>query len=348
MPIEYARLAEEHLEDLQAMLLPSWDRRWTRPVADRFFRWRFLERSDGEGLIAYDGSRPVGFVDSFLRPYRTRNGTVQVHEPAEWYSDPAYRPLLGMKLTRRLMDRPEPALTVGGNRNTATLLPRLGHRELPELTTYALPTGVGSMVKGLSKSLRFPISRVPPIMAGPLSVRLPWPRRGRREEDGVGVRRIEEGEAVPRVGPGDASYGIAPILGGQDCEWFRKAPEEVGSFLWLAFETAEGTKGVSFNRLYSDGPFQAARILHLEAAEPSASFYLRMVRDTVSELIAWRPQWIGARFSCPMSRQALQTAGFRRVGRCRAFWWHRERPAPEGPLHLSWTSGDEPLLPYPA
>ena len=366
MPIEYARLSEEHLEDLQKMLLPFWSRRWSRERAERFFRWRFLDRRDGEGLIAYDGGRPVGFVDSFLRPYRTRNGTRTVHEPAEWYSDPAYRPLLGMKLTRRLMDRSEPALTVGGNRHTASLLPRLGHRTLPDLATYALPTGLGSAVKGLSKALRFPLSSVPASVAGPLSLPARWSGAGHHwggggdtSNPGISVRRIPDEEPVPRpvVGDGDSlgsdgsvgsgAYGLAPILGEQDCRWFRRAPREVGCFRWLSFETFGGTAGVSFSRLFHDGPFVAARILHLEAAEPSTPFYLRMVEATVAELMKSEPQWIGARFSCPMSRRALEGAGFRQVGSCRAFWWDRERWVPEGPLHLSWASGDEPLLPYP-
>lgn len=348
MPIEYTRLAEEHLEDLQGMLLPFWERRWDRSTADRFFRWRFLERSDGEGLIAYDRGRPVGFVDSFVRPYRTPRGTLQVHEPAEWYSDPAYRPLLGMKLTRRLMERPEPALTVGGNRNTASLLPRLGHQELPELVTYALPTGGGAMVKGLSKSLGFPMSAVPRLLARPLSGRLPNVRRVPPGNGSSRVRPIPNGEPVPRLGPRDGSYGIAPILGGQDCRWFRRAPDSVGSFVWLAFERAGETTGVSFSRLYREGPFTAARLLHLDAVDPSVPTYEMMVRETVRELMVRKPQWIGARFSCPMSREALEKVGFRRVGHCRAFWWHQHEPPPDGPLHLSWASADEPLLPYPA
>jgi hypothetical protein len=329
------------------VVLPIWQRRWDRDFTDRILRWRFLERPDWEAVIAYDGGRPVGFMDSFLRPYRTRAGVVRVREPADWYCHPDHRPVVSLKLIRNFMEKPEPILAVGGKAVTVGILPRLGYLKLPQVRSFVLPTGAGAMVKKLSKTFGFSLSSVPPRLAKPLSVTVGRHGGSGRGLPEVSVRPVREGEQIPELSPANGAYGLSPVLPRQEYAWFRSAPERVGEFTWLAFETADGRRGVSFSRLYNEGPFRAARVLHMDASEPSTPLYASILQETVRTLMRSEPQWIGARFNCAMACEALEAAGFKETASCTAYWWHRDLPPPEAPLHLSWTTGDEGLLPYP-
>ncbi len=346
MAIELLPLTSDRLTELETLLLPVWQRRWDRLQSERIFRWRFLERPEGEGLIAYDNGRAVGFIDSFFRQYRTRAGLIRVREPADWYCHPSYRPLLSIRLIRKLMQSGEALLVVGGNPNTRNVLPKLGYKALPDVASYMLPTGTGAFAKVLAGTVRFPLHRVPRFLIRPLSVRTLWGGRAHRSSLEFGMRQVQGPPPMPEASTNGGSYGLAPVFPTEEHDWFRNAPGRMGEFMWFEFETAHA-KGLSFVRLYQDGPFRAARILHIEASRPSVLLYDSILRGTIGALLPYRPQWITARFTSPMARQAIQSAGFKGVGAYKAFWWHRDIPPPEGPLHLSWTTSDEGLLPYP-
>jgi len=349
MAIEYTPLTPERLDDLEEVLLSVWNRRWDRPFMDRMFRWRFLERPDWEAVVAYDGGRAIGFMDSFLRPYHTRSGqVVRIREPADWYCHPDYRPVVSLKLIRSFMNKPEPILAVGGKAVTVGILPRLGHQPLPEVRSFVLPVGGGAMVKKLSKTLGFPMSAVPEAVARPLSVRLRRGWHGPGSLPQVSVHPVRQGSQVPDLDSPEGAYGLSPILTPEEYDWLQKAPDRLGEFVWLAFSGDDGVEGVSVSRVYGEGPFRAAHLLHMAVSHPSVTLYGAVLRETAEYLMGHGPQWISARFNCPLACSALQSAGFRETAPSTAYWWHREIPPPERPLHLSWTTADEGLLPYPS
>lgn len=347
MAIEFAPLTAERLEDLETFLLPVWDRCLDETLAGRILRWRFLERTDGEAILAYDGARAVGFIDSFFRLYRTRSGLVRVREPADWFCHPDYRPVLSLRLIQRLMREPEPIVVVGGNATTVRILPKLGYRELPHLAKYMLPTGTGVMIKGLSRAFRFSLAAVPRYLARPLSMRAMRGSRPSGSVPKVSAYPVRQGTEIPELTPSRSWYGLSPTLSETDHEWYADAPDAMGDFVWRAFETSERGRGLSFSRVYEEGRFRAARLLHIDASAPSLPMYASIIEETVQALMRSRPQWITARFSCPMARAALEKLGFRKYDTSRAFWWHSEMPPPESPIHLSYASADEALLPYP-
>jgi hypothetical protein len=345
--IEYAPLTAERLDDAKALLLPFWKRSWEPGLADRILRWRFLERSDWEATLAYDGDRPVGFVDSFFTPYLTEAGVVRVRESADWFCHPDYRPLVGIRLLRSLMKKPEPILIVGGRGTAHQIVSRMGWSALPDLGQYVLPTGTGAMVKGLSKRLHFPLSSVPAVVARGLSFRMaPALGADRRPVEGK-VTFVEDGMALPRIQPAPGAYRLSSLLTPESFAWLRRAPPELGRFFCLAFETGEGERGLALGRIYDDGPFRAGRILNLTATAPTLETYAWMVRETAAYLVRDGAQWVTARFSSSTARDALEAVGFRYTGPCAAFWWHPEAPTLDGPTDLGWTTGDEGVLPYP-
>lgn len=345
--IQYAPLTAERLDDAKALLLPFWKRSWEPGLAERIFRWRFLERPDWEATLAYDGDRPVGFVDSFFTPYLTEAGVVRVRETADWFCHPDYRPLVGIRLLRGIMTKPEPIVVVGGRDTARQIVSRMGWSVLPELGRYVLPTGTGAMVKGLSKRFRFPLSSVPRAVARGLSIRTALaPGAGHRPLEGT-VALVEDGMALPWIQPAPDAYGLSSLLAPERFEWLRRAPPELGRFFCLAFDTGEGGRGLALGRTYEDGPFRAGRILHLTATAPTLEAYAWMIGQTARFLVGEGAQWITARFSCSTARDALEAVGFRYTGPCQAFWWHPEAPTPEGPIDLGWATGDEGVLPYP-
>jgi hypothetical protein len=345
--IEYAPLTAERLDDAKALLLPFWKRSWEPGLADRIFRWRFLERSDWEATLAYDGDRPVGFVDCFFSPYRTGAGVVRVRESADWFCHPDYRPLVGIRLLRSIMAKPEPILIVGGRGTAHQIVSRMGWSVLPDLGSYVLPTGTGALVKGLSKRLRFPLSSVPGIVARGLSIRTALAPGAGRGPVGGTVTLVEDGTALPRIEPAPGAYGLSALITPEKFEWLRKAPPEVGRFFCLAFDTGDGERGLALGRIYQDGPFRAGRILHLTATAPTLGTYAWMIGEAAQLLVGEGAQWITARFSSRTARDALEAVGFRYTGSCSAFWWHPEAPPVEGPVDLGWATGDEGVLPYP-
>lgn len=346
MAIEYESLTPERLDDLASVLLPVWDRRWDPDFTDRMFRWRFLERPRWDAVLAYDNGRPIGFMDSFLRLYRTRTGKTVIREPADWYCHPDYRPVVSLKLIRGFMRADEPILAVGGRDVTVGVLPRLGFRRLPEVRSWVLPVGGGAAVKKLSKTFGFPLSAVPRLLAGPLSVRVHRGWRQAGDLPRLSVVRIEDGHQIPEIPGDDTGYGLSPLLSREEFHWMQRAPSALGEFVWLGFEGEDGVKGLSVSRVYGEGPFRAAHLLHIASDPASTSVYSAILRHTAERLMSSGPQWISARSSCTLACEALQAAGFTETAPCTAYWWHRDAQ-PEPPIHLGWTTADEGLLPYP-
>lgn len=346
MAIEYAELTPERLEDLERLLIPFWRREWDKPFTDAFFRWRFLERPDWEAILAYDGTRPVGFIDSFLRPCQIGDQLVRTRQTSDWYSDPDYRPV-GVMLMRKVMQQPEPVLVVGGSDATHQLLPRLRWTSLPDLTHYLLPTGSGAIIKGLSDLFRFPSSALPGPLVRALSLPLLGRRRAKPPAGRAEVVHLTDDQPLPRIVPQAGSTTLLSVLDQGEVEWLRKAPDGMGDYCWLVFSLDGRPVGLSLSRLYNMGALTVGRLLHLQAETPSVALYAWMSSETSRHLTKHGAQWVAGRFGCPQIDEALTSLGFRRRQPCLAFWWHQGQDPPPAPYNLSWVCGDEALLPHP-
>ena len=65
-------------------LLMFWDQHWEKEFQQEFLAWRYGRRTDGETLVAMSGSKCIGMIDSFIRPYRIGGQEVLVREPCDW------------------------------------------------------------------------------------------------------------------------------------------------------------------------------------------------------------------------------------------------------------------------
>jgi hypothetical protein len=287
----------------------------------------------------------VAFLDSFIRPCRVGAQVVSVRQTANWFCHPDYRPVVGIKLMRMMMDKPEPMLIVGGNDNSWNVLPRLRWHALPTVPQYVLPIGPGVVFKGLSHLLDFPVSAIPSALGRVISFRVFGRRRGTTPNGSGSVMRLRGAEAIPEIVPPPDGCALSAVLGQEEVDWLDKAPDAMGDFVWLVFSVDGSPVGLSLSRLYEDRPFRAAKLLHLQVTDPSAAGYTWIIEETVHYLAERGAQWIAARFGNPLIVQVLEKMGFknRRVD-APAFWWNHGQEPPDGPYHLTSVCGNESVI----
>lgn len=348
MAIKIEPLTADRLGDLQELILPFWRRQWERPFADRMFHWRFLERPQWEASLAYDDGKPVAFLDSFIRQRVVGSELRQVRETADWYSAPAYRPLLGIRLMRKLMEAEQPMLVVGGNENTQSLLPKLGWRQLAPLERYVRPLRLGAAVKEASRKLHFPLSAIPAAVAGVFSLRIGAVRESARPAGHLSVSELKDTDTLPDIRPSDANSQLCAFLTNDEAKWLRSAPQEMGEFVLLAFLIDGVPSAITLSRLHREKPFTTASLLHLQSATDRSELYDWVVAETVRRLSERGAHWVTARFNAQAVQKSCESAGFRRMNSCvKSFWWDRNDTHDPDDPHLSWVCGDEGLHPLP-
>ena len=348
MSIEYTNLSLEHLDDVKDLMLPIWERRWGEDFARAFFRWRFFERPLWDAALAYDGTSLVAFLDSFIRRCRVGTQIIPIRQTADWFCHPDYRPVVGIKIMRMMMDKPEPMLVVGGNKNTQNVLPRLRWHSLPDVPRFVLPIGPGVMFKGLSRLLRIPTSAFPSALGRLPSFRVFGGRRGAAPNGTGSVFRLRDSESLPEIAPPPDSCALGAVLDREEVDWLNKAPDAMGDFVWLVFSIDGSPMGLSLSRVYEEKPFRTAKLLHLQATDPSAAAYDWMIKETAAFVAECGAQWITAQFGDPLVLQALEKTGYRKKrDDQKAFWWNHGQEPPNGPYHLTWVCGDESVMPFP-
>jgi hypothetical protein len=70
MSIEYTTVDPATRQAFYDTLLTFWDQKWEGEFQHEFLAWRYGRRTDGETLVAMAGSKCIGLLDDFIRPYR--------------------------------------------------------------------------------------------------------------------------------------------------------------------------------------------------------------------------------------------------------------------------------------
>lgn len=81
MSIEYIKVEPATRQAFYETLLTFWDQKWQGEFQREFLAWRFERRTDGETLVAMSGSKCIGLLDTFVRPYRVGGQEVLVSMP---------------------------------------------------------------------------------------------------------------------------------------------------------------------------------------------------------------------------------------------------------------------------
>ena len=339
MSISFHTLSEADSRDVPDFVVRTvWRRDWSEDVAANYFSWRYRARGIGETLLAYDGRKCVGILDSFLRPYWINGRREIVRETCDWFCLPEYRPFgVGLQLMRRVMAKPEPIIVVGGTEDTQNLLPRLKWGRLPDVNNFILGVSTRTLA-GMFAQSHLPsvagLSRFVPDIALVRQVpRLPSPYPNSR------VKIHVPGEEVGSLDP--APYALAPALDAKILDWFAQAPEVLGQFLLLSFFSEGKLVGLSISRLQNHpSPGCASRIVHTYASDFEAIGW--MVSATVHELLERGAGVVKYTTSCPSTGSALAALGFQRRPPSPAHF-HPGKLMPEGLLNLSALQADDAL-----
>jgi hypothetical protein len=339
LTIDFVALSDRNAASARELLTRHvWRRDWSEDLAESYFAWRYTARPNGETLLALDRGRCIGIIDSFLRPYRIGGCRQLVRETCDWFCLPAYRPLgIGLHLMRRIMDKPEPTIAIGGTEYTRELLPKLRWASLPGIHNFVLPasarTAAAFLARGAGHRFAWAADLVPNIS---LTRRL---ARSTRPFDRlvVKVRRPGEEGQFDGIGP----YGLGPEVEQPVLDWLARAPPLLGQFVVLSFLADAVPAGIAICRIEELSLGCVAQIVHLQPARLEVIDW--MVSETISHLLERGAGVIFCRSSCPAIGRALMSAGFFRRKPVPMFWWARNSLPPAGRFNLASLQADDAL-----
>ena len=348
MGVVIVDVTAEHLPAVRQLLLHYWERDWPAEIADRFLRWRLFERPDWNAVAAFDGDRCVAFIDSFVRPYTVGGERTRVRETGEWFCLPEYRPLVSMRVLQSLMKKPEPIIATTNSEVTSAVLPRLKWQVVCEQQQCVFAIGVGTAVKGLTNRLKMKLNTLPSFTGVLLPFRFRKPKRLPAPDQPASVNKIEAVEDLPDIRPPADAFSLCALADRDEARWFGEAPSSEGRFFWLQFTLKGEIVGLSLSRIFREGPYQAARLLHLQSNRHDPDLYAWMASETSHHLAASGVHWIEARSTCPMIVNAFETIGYMKGKSFPVYWWPGNHEDLDGGIFVNGMRGEEALMPYPA
>lgn len=347
MPIRFSPLTHDTLPAVQNFLLPIWGRTWSEPLCDRIFQWRFVERPNGETILALDGDRCVATIDASIRQYLVNDEISPIREPADWHSHPNYRGV-GLEPMWIFMRKTEPIVATGGSDTTRALLPRLKWKPLSQRITnfdlllssqYPLkkllrrsPFSDKAMLEKLVKRISIPIGRV--RLQAPPNV-----------NSSIHVYNLAD--SLASTVPSRSEYGLARIAQRNELRWLHSAPPEMGDFNTLVFCLDGEPTGLAVYRLYKQSDSLEATILHIQTSEVSTRMYGWIASESSAHLAHLGAKRIRCRTSCPQLAEALHLTGFHKRSATTPLWWSQTGEIPVGNTLLSQLRADDGILPYP-
>lgn len=348
MSVDCVEITAEHLPAVRELLLQHWRRNWTPEVVDRFLRWRLLERPIWTSIAALDGDRCVAFVDSFVRPYSINGRQLLMREASEWVCLPEYRPLVSLKVLQSLMKKDEPIITTSASDVATGVLSRMKWELVCQQEQYVMPLGIGALVKGFVQKFDADLfGALPPFIGQILPFRFRRPRRFAHPDQSATVSEICSTEEISDIRPPDHTFALYALADHNELSWFRNAPEGEGKFIWLKFSIGGKPVGLSMSRLFRQGPYRGAKLLHLQSTKHDPETYSWLLSETSLELAKRGAHWIDARFTCPMIATALETIGYRKTKSWPIYVWPRDRFNLEGEIFVGGMMGEHGLHPYP-
>ncbi len=339
MSITIIPLSEADHAGVLQLLATFWQRDWTEKLMEDYFAWRYGRRGSGETLVACDGGRCVGILDSFIRPYWIDGRKEPVRETCDWFCLPEYQALgVGLHLMRRMMAKPEPILLLGGSKTTLDLTPRLKWARLPNAERFLLLVSARNAAARLAHRLGrcgVALARIVP------DTRLVRRIRHRPPPSAsANVQRREFGAAIEGVAS-IIPHDFAPWLDASTLDWLASAPEVLGEFVSLSFFDDHKLVGISVSRLQKLAFGSEAQIVHVHAERLALIGWI--VSETVHHLIGCGAGAVACETSCPATSGALGALGFVRRRPVQAHWWHARERAPAGVLNLTALRADDAL-----
>jgi hypothetical protein len=345
MSIEYTKVEPATRQAFYDTLLTFWDQRWDNKFQQDFLDWRYARRTHGETLVALSGSKCIGLIDTFIRPYRIGGRQVLVREPCDWYCLPGNRGV-GMRLMKWLIAQNEPMLGVGLPKAAIAIAPRLNWRHLLDTHDFVLPITARRMAAAVLRKARLGDGSVTKYL--PRSIRLrpasAWARH--REVDG------EVEELAPDNRPAEdwtdvrgGGYAVRPVATRSYVQWLTSGPASLGHVFCLAFRVNGVVVGLTICRIEASKVGRKARLIHLQSFEPDVRRLQWMVAENVDRASRLDAESFHFRSSCPATRAALASLGFRRTASEAVMVDFKDLEVPSGPVNMTFLRGDDAMIP---
>ena len=219
MSIEFTKVEASTRQAFYSTLLMFWDQHWEKEFQQEFLAWRYGRRTDGETLVAMSGSKCIGMIDSFIRPYRIGGQEVLVREPCDWYCLPGNRGV-GMRLLKFLIAQGEPLLAVGLSKGTMAIAPRMNWTRLLDTHDFILPITARRVAGAILRKARLGDGSVAKYLPRGIRLRPDTAWTKYRDVDG------EVEDLAPEDWPGEdcnvverGGYAVAPILTNSYVQW---------------------------------------------------------------------------------------------------------------------------------
>ena len=347
LSLVYTRMTAGNLHSVESILLPYLERDWDRAFIDRFLDWRFLQRKNCQTVLAMDGDRCVAMVDAITRNYAIGGKKTGVRETDYWLSLAEYRPFASMRVMQSLMDEPEPICAIAGYDYVGSLMERLRWNPLPDVRQMVLPLSAGFGVKVLAQATNKNIADFPAFLTKPLSLKFRKPKKQPAPATTTAVSQITNAADLPDIMPPPAMYAAAALADRHDFEWYAAAPDELGEFVWLLFSMDGKPVAFTLCRLYTEGPYKVAKLVHVQSAITDVQTYAWIIGETSAFIAKRGVDWIDGRFSCPTITKALSQAGYIKGQTHHPFYWPGSQDMQVGDYLVSFMLRGEGLAPYP-
>jgi hypothetical protein len=339
--MEYTTLTHENAQTVFDTLRGFWKRPWDEQFTQDFLNWRYLQRPNGEPIVAISDGRCVGIIDLFLRRYRI-NGEVRVmREPCDWYCVPEQRGI-GLRLMKTAMSKGDPMLGIGLPSGALAISSRLKFIHVANAEEYVLPISLRAITSGVLRRLHLGDGGVAHCLPSNLTLAALLKRRVPSPRDAA-ISEINA-ENYPDMTP-SREHGVTPILDVAYYRWLLCAPSVLGKVFGLLFNVGGIAHAMTISRLEQTPCGTRAKIIHWQFADLSRPTIDWALAETVSRLVANGAESIYCRSSCPHIGAALRRLRF--IGRDaqKVMMWLPDDKPPIGFINLTLLRGDDAMIP---
>jgi hypothetical protein len=339
--MEYTTLTQENAQAVFDTLRGFWKRPWDARFTEDFLNWRYLQRPNGEPIVAISDGRCVGIIDLFLRRYHM-NGEVRVtREPCDWYCVPEQRGI-GLRLMKAAMNKGDPMLGIGLPFGALAIAPRLKFVHVATGEDYVLPVSLRAITAGLLRRLHLGNGEIAHRLPSKLNLAALLTRRV-APPPGAAVFEIDA-ENYPEMTP-SREHGVTPILDGPYYRWLLRAPSELGKVFGLLFNVGGIAHAMTISRLERTQGGTRAKIIHWQFADLSQQTVDWALSETISLLVANGAETIHCRSSCPQIGAALRRLRFFSTDAQKVLMWLPDDKRPVGSINLTLLRADDAMIP---
>lgn len=321
------------------------EKTWSRPKSDDFYRWRYLDCPNAIGLLAKHRGEVLAMLWAFRQTYLLKGTKTECLELVDWATLPEWTKTgVGVLLMKKIMERPEPLIVVGGSQDTQNLLPRLNWRKLGDVNGFLLPLGgkrIGKHIGNRLKGLKWPFQTFHSVFLKP------WfkiQKKGRPA--GIQVEKKEKmGYEVARLYQNRRDDISIPSC--DTINWLLKAPSEMGIYQLLHFSFDDQLKGWSLTRMRETALGPEVSILDVFMTEELRGHLPWVVDEVVLNVPGAELDTIVAATNSKALCHAFRKNRFLPYKEFPFMMWRKEKSADLVIPTVGNNTSDIPLLPYP-